>query len=67
MKNHGVDEVGPLVQADWGDGCQTLPDLRVRTTITETSLNLTKAIRSYISRLHLAAQKDNCFADFNTP
>lgn len=56
---------GLQIQADWEQGNQTLHDLCVPTTITETSLNLTKAIRSCISRLHLAAQKDNCFADFN--
>ena len=42
-------------------------DLPGTTTITDTSLNLTKAIRSYISRLHLAARKDNCLADRNIP
>lgn len=46
---------------------QILYDLLGPTTITDTSLNLTKAIRSYISRLHLAARKDNCLADCNIP
>lgn len=48
-------------------GQQILYDLRGTATITDTSLNLTKAIKSYISRLHLAARKDNCLADCNIP
>lgn len=50
-----------------GRKAQNLRDLCAMTKVAETSLNLTKAIRSNISRLHLAAQKDNCLADFNIP
>lgn len=48
-------------------GQQILYGPRGTVTITDTPLNLAKAIRSYISRLHRAAWEDNCLADRNIP
>lgn len=61
----GTDRTGGDGQGKQGQ--QILYGLRGTATITDTPLHLTKAIRSYISRLHLAAWKDNCLADRNIP